>query len=76
MTEMTKQFSKYFTVVFSLNLNECTTICNALGLDGAKPLSEALASHILVLHLLDGAHMYSNGVDEFVPTKRLKDLLH
>ena len=72
MAEMTKQFSKHFTVVFSLNLNECTTICNALGLDGAKALREALASRFLALHLLDGAHMYSDGADEFVPTEKVE----
>ena len=72
MAEMTKQFSSYFTVVFSLNQNECTAICSALGLDGASTLSGALASHILVLHVLDGAFIYSAGIDEFVPTEKVE----
>lgn len=71
MVEMMKVFGRYYNVVFSLNQNECNAISAALGLKeaNAKTLYNAIKPYMLVLHLLDGAHLCSGDLNEIVPQK-------
>jgi len=73
MTDMMKEFSRYYNVVFSLNQNECNAISAALDLKetNAKKLYDALTPYLVVLHLLDGAHLCSSDLNEFIPQNKV-----
>ena len=77
MGKMMAEFGKFFTVVFSLNLNECMLISNAFGgssitaEESGRIVYNALKPHALVIHLLDGVLLYEDGKITSVPTKKI-----
>jgi len=79
MCDLMKAFGKYFTVVFSLNLNECMLVSSALGKEesitdaeeAGRIIYQAIGPQALVLHLLDGVMLFEGDDILFLPTKRV-----